>query len=56
MAEVGDGDLADRSGVVGEGDALVQDLGGAVGAVDAFEFDAAPRGGRCCLEFCEQAG
>ncbi len=56
MAEVGDRDLADRAGVVGERDLAVQDLGGAVGAVDAFELDPPPRRDRRGGELGQQAG
>ena len=42
VADVGDSDLADLAGIVGQAEALVEGAGVAVAAADIVEFDAVP--------------
>ena len=53
VAQLGNDNLADGGCVVSEGDGLVQDARRAIGAGDAFQFDAPPGRGRLLADLLD---
>ena len=54
MAQIGNGQLADRIGIFGKGDFAVENPGGAVSSQNVFEFNAPPGRHRLALNLLEE--